>query len=34
MTVKEKALALTAPVTTWSGRYQPTDEVLAFLDRL
>ncbi|MFJ2746272.1 tyrosine-type recombinase/integrase [Streptomyces sp. NPDC087440] len=34
MTIKEKALALTAPVTTRPGRYRPTDEALAFLDRL
>jgi hypothetical protein len=34
MTIKEQALALTAPVTARPGRYQPTDKVLAFLDRL
>lgn len=34
MTIKEKALALTSPVTARPGRYQPTDKVLAFLDRL
>ncbi|MFJ5136779.1 tyrosine-type recombinase/integrase [Streptomyces sp. NPDC088707] len=34
MTIKEKALSLTAPVTARPGRYQPTDKVLAFLDRL
>lgn len=34
MTIKEKALALTAPVAARPGRYQPTDKVLAFLDRL
>ncbi|MFG2479569.1 tyrosine-type recombinase/integrase [Streptomyces fagopyri] len=34
MTIKEKALALTAPVTARAGRYRPTDKVLAFLDRL
>lgn len=34
MTIKEKALALTAPVTAQPGRYQPSDMVLAFLDRL
>ncbi|MFD1276134.1 transposase [Streptomyces kaempferi] len=34
MTIKEKALALTAPVTARLGRYQPTDKVFAFLDRL
>ncbi|MET7302552.1 tyrosine-type recombinase/integrase [Embleya sp. NPDC005575] len=34
MTIKEKALALTAPITARPGRYTPTDKVLAFLDRL
>ncbi|MEU9523294.1 tyrosine-type recombinase/integrase [Streptomyces sp. NPDC048224] len=34
MTIKEKALALTAPVTAQPGRYRPTDKVLDFLDRL
>ena len=34
MTIKEKALALTAPVTAKPGRYRPTDKVLAFLDSL
>ncbi|MFJ6141859.1 tyrosine-type recombinase/integrase [Kitasatospora sp. NPDC092286] len=34
MTIKEQALALTAPVTARPGRYRPTDKVLAFLDRL
>ncbi|WP_329375627.1 tyrosine-type recombinase/integrase [Streptomyces sp. NBC_01483] len=34
MTIKEKALALTAPVTARPGRYRPSDKVLAFLDRL
>ncbi|WP_329139760.1 tyrosine-type recombinase/integrase [Streptomyces sp. NBC_01476] len=34
MTIKEKALALTAPVAARPGRYRPTDKVLAFLDRL
>lgn len=34
MTIKEKALALTTPVTARPGRYQPSDRVLAFLDRL
>ena len=34
MTIKEKALALTTPVTAQPGRYRPTDKVLAFLDRL
>jgi hypothetical protein len=34
MTIKEKALALTAPVTVKAGRYRPTDKPLAFLDSL
>lgn len=34
MTIKEKALALTAPVTAKPGRYHPTDKILAFLDSL
>ncbi|MFF1909993.1 hypothetical protein [Kitasatospora sp. NPDC058218] len=34
MTIKETALSLTAPVTARPGRYQSTDKVLAFLDRL
>jgi site-specific recombinase XerD len=34
MTIKEKALALTTPVTAQPGRYRPTDKVLAFLDNL
>ncbi|MEU1202687.1 hypothetical protein ABZ446_41625 [Streptomyces sp. NPDC005813] len=34
MTIKVKALALTAPVTVRPGRYQPTDQGLAFLDGL
>ncbi|WP_405614676.1 tyrosine-type recombinase/integrase [Streptomyces sp. NBC_01508] len=34
MTIKEKALALTTPVTARPGRYRPTDKLLAFLDRL
>nr|WP_279635932.1 tyrosine-type recombinase/integrase [Kitasatospora cheerisanensis] len=34
MTIEEKALALTAPVTARPGRYRPTDKILAFLDRL
>ncbi|MEY9877936.1 hypothetical protein ABH931_007460 [Streptacidiphilus sp. MAP12-33] len=34
MTIKEQALALTTPVTARPGRYRPTDNVLAFLDRL
>ena len=34
MTIKEKALALTTPVTARPGRYRPTDKTLAFLDSL
>jgi hypothetical protein len=34
MTIKEKALALTTPVTAGPGRYRPTGTLLAFLDRL
>jgi site-specific recombinase XerD len=34
MTIKEKALALTTPVTAKPGRYRPTDKTLAFLDSL
>ncbi|WP_426504309.1 tyrosine-type recombinase/integrase [Dactylosporangium sp. McL0621] len=34
MTTKEKALALTTPITARPGRYRPTDKTLAFLDRL
>ena len=34
MTIKEKALALTTPITATPGRYHPTDKVLAFLDSL
>jgi site-specific recombinase XerD len=34
MTIKEKALALTTPITAQPGRYQPTDKVLGFLDTL
>lgn len=34
MTIKEKALALAAPVSAQPGRFRPTDKVLAFLDSL
>ncbi|MGI5238723.1 tyrosine-type recombinase/integrase [Dactylosporangium sp. CA-139066] len=34
MSTKEKALALTTPITTQPGRYRPTDKTLAFLDSL
>jgi len=34
MTLKEKALARTAPPNTTPGRYRPPDALLAFLERL
>jgi integrase len=34
MTIKERALALTAPPSVRPGRYKPPDTVLAFLDNL
>jgi site-specific recombinase XerD len=34
MTIKEKALALTAPTSARPGRYRPPDKVLAFLESL
>jgi hypothetical protein len=34
MTVKEKALPLTALFTAKPGRYRPADKTLAFLDSL
>jgi site-specific recombinase XerD len=34
MSTKEKALALTTPLTAKPGRYRPTDKTLAFLDSL
>lgn len=34
MAIKERALAQVTPITTVPGRYQPSDELLAFLDRL
>jgi site-specific recombinase XerD len=34
MSTKERALALTTPLTARPGRYRPTDETLAFLDGL
>ena len=34
MTIKEKALSLTTPVTAKPGRYRPVDTTLAFLDSL
>ncbi|MGW5119327.1 tyrosine-type recombinase/integrase [Streptomyces noursei] len=34
MSIREQALARTAPTTARPGHHQPTDKVLAFLDRL
>ena len=34
MSIKERALARTAPLDTKPGRYQPADQLLAFLDTL
>ena len=34
ITIKERALGLTAPATAKPGRYRPTDKTLAFLERL
>jgi len=34
MSIKERALARTAPPNTTPGRYQPTDSLLAFLTGL
>jgi integrase/recombinase XerD len=34
MTIKERALARTAPFNTKPGRYRPTDTLLAFLEGL
>lgn len=34
MSIKERALARTAPVHTKPGRYRPSDQLLAFLDNL
>lgn len=34
ITIKEKALALTAPAAAPAGRYRPPDKVLAFLESL
>jgi len=34
LALKERAIARTAPQNTTPGRYQPADDVLAFLDRL
>ena len=34
LTLKERALALTAPITSSPGRYRPTDQLIAFLESL
>jgi integrase/recombinase XerD len=34
MSIKERALARTAPPSTTPGRYQPPDSLLAFLTSL
>ena len=34
LALKERAIARTAPQNTTPGRYQPTDDILAFLDGL
>jgi integrase/recombinase XerD len=34
MSIKERALARTAPIDTKPGRYRPSDQLLAFLDNL
>lgn len=34
MSIKERALARTAPANTVPGRYRPTDQLIAFLDNL
>jgi integrase/recombinase XerD len=34
MSIKERALARTAPANTGPGRYRPTDQLLAFLDNI
>jgi len=34
LTIKERALERTAPITTKPGRFQPTDKLLAFLEAL
>jgi site-specific recombinase XerD len=34
MTIKERALARTRPLTSKPGRYRPTDSLLAFLEGL
>ena len=33
MSIKERALARTAPVNTKPGRYRPSDQLLAFLEQ-
>ncbi len=34
MSIKERALACTAPLHTKPGHYRPSDQLLAFLDSL
>ena len=34
LALKERAIARTAPQNTTPGRYQPADDILAFLDGL
>ena len=34
MSIKERAIARTAPVNTEPGRYRPSDQLLAFLENL
>ena len=34
ISITEKALTLTTPATARTGRYRPTDKVLAFLETL
>jgi site-specific recombinase XerD len=34
MTIKERALARTTPLSVKPGRYRPTDSLLAFLESL
>jgi hypothetical protein len=34
MQIKERAMAMTNPVTVSPGRYRPSDQLLAFLEGL